>query len=298
MALTRETVDAEKMTTIIALLPDYERFLRHELQRADQTVTAYLSDLRGLSSALDKPVEEIVKNDLRAYMRARGEQGISRATVRRSIGGMSTFWKWMIDEGYVSVNATSGIVLPKVERKFARWLSEVELRRFVETPDNPPRNILAWKLLAWLALRRDELLGLLCEDVMLNESVIIVRNTKGLTDRTLPIPNVLYEELGTAALSRPMDAYLLPGAMGGYWDHRSFYLAFNRHCKAAGVSGITPHTLRHTFATHMSQQGVPLRVIQKWLGHKRIDTTSIYLQVAPEFMSEALAKHILNDVQK
>ena len=100
---------------ILDLLPAYKQFLRYELQRAKQTEIAYLSDLRGLTRILDKPVEEITKNDIRAYMLARGEQGISRATVRRSVGGMSTFWKWMMDEGYVMVNVTSGIVLPAAD---------------------------------------------------------------------------------------------------------------------------------------------------------------------------------------
>lgn len=283
------------MTTITALLPDYERFLRHELQRADATVTGYLSDLRGLSAALNMPVESIGKNDLRRYMRQRGEQGITRATVRRSIGGLSTFWKWMIDEGYVTVNATSGIVLPKPERKFARWLTEAELHRFVATDDPNSRNALAWKLLAWLGLRRNELRRLKVGDVSLSDLLLVVRNTKGKEDRILPIPRALVFALNNAIHGRTEGAYLLPGARGGYWDHHSFYLAFERHCERACLpAGVTPHTLRHTFATHMIQRGVSIRVVQQWLGHKRIDTTSHYLQVAPEFMTDALDKHILN----
>lgn len=283
------------MTTIIELFPAYERFLRYELQRADATVLAYLSDLRGLSCALSKPVESITKNDLRGYMRQRGEAGISRATVRRSIQGMSTFWKWCMDEGYVASNATAGIVVPKRERKFARWLTEAELRRFVDTPDDNPRNALAWALLAWLGLRRNELRRLNVGDVVLGEQLIVVRNTKDKTDRTLPIPDVLLEPLQNACLGRAAGRYVVPGNKGGYWTAESFYRAFKRHCAASGMpAGVTPHTLRHTLATHMSARGVPLRIIQQWLGHERIETTSYYLQVAPEFMADALTKHVLN----
>jgi len=284
------------MTTITELFPEYERFLRFELQRADATIQAYLSDLRGLSCALDMPVEAISKNDLRAYMRLRGESGISRATVRRSIQGMSTFWKWMVDEGYATTNATAGIVVPKRERKFARWLTEAELRRFVNTPDANPRNVLAWNLLAWLGLRRDELRRLKVGDVSLSDSLIVVRNTKDLADRTLPIPAALEDELMYACHEgwRENGEFLLLGDRGGQWAIQSFYGAFRRHCEAAGMPGIIPHTLRHTLATHMSQRGVALRVIQQWLGHKRIETTSHYLQVAPEFMVSALEKHVLN----
>lgn len=282
------------MTTITELSPAYERFLRFELQRADQTITAYLSDLRGLSSAIDKPAEAITRADLRAYMQQRGERGISRATVRRSISGMSTFWKWMMDEGYASANATAGIVVPKRERKFARWLTEAELRRFVDTPDDNPRNALAWALLAWLGLRRNELLRLRIGDVSLSERLMTIRNTKGRVDRTLPIPAALADALEKAMRGRAPTRYLLPGTYDGYWSKTSFYGAFRRHCEAASLPGITPHTLRHTLATHMSARGVPLRVIQQWLGHERIETTSHYLQVAPEFMADALEKHVLN----
>lgn len=283
------------MTTITELFPAYERFLRYELQRADATVLAYLSDLRGLSCALGKPVEAITKNDLRGYMQQRGAAGISRATVRRSIQGMSTFWKWMMDEGYVSANATAGIVVPKRERRFARWLTEAELRRFVDTPDTQ-RNALAWKLLAWLGLRRNELRRLTVGDVSLSECLIAVRDTKDKEDRTLPIPDVLLEALETACLGRAAACYIVPGDKGGYWTSKSFYAAFKRHCAAAGLpDGVTPHTLRHTLATHMSARGVPLRIIQQWLGHERIETTSFYLQVAPEFMADALARHVLNE---
>ena len=288
------------MVQITSLLPRYEQFLRFELQRADATVSAYLSDLRGLDSAIDKPVEQIAKNDLRAYMRALGKRGISRSTVRRKVNGMSTFWKWLIDEGYIDANVTSGIVLPKRERKFARWLSETELRRYVETPDDDPRNALAWKLLAWLGLRRDELRRLRVGDVNLNDHRITIRDAKGQKDRVLPIPDALKDDLADAQADGWRDAgmYLLPGDKGGYWSKNSFYKAFNAHVAAADLPKITPHTLRHTLATHMSQRGVPLRIIQQWLGHERIETTGRYLHVAPEFMESALDKHVLNEVSK
>ena len=285
------------MTTIIDLLPDYERFLRYELQRADATVYGYLSDLRKLAESVAKSVDTVTKNDVRAYMQDLGKSGHSRATVRRSVNGMSTFWKWMMDEGYVAANVTSGIVLPKRERKMLRWLSEAELRRFATTPDPNPRNMLAWLLLAWLGLRRNEVRGLRCGDVSLSDGLIVVRNTKGNVDRTLPIPDSLMDDLRAATYGRPEAEYLLTGDRGGHWGQQSFYKAFNAHAAAASVSGITPHNLRHTFGTHMSQRGVPLRIIQQWMGHARIDTTSLYLQVAPEFMSAALDKHVLSETK-
>jgi integrase/recombinase XerD len=282
------------MTTITALLPNYERYLRYELQRADQTVQAYLSDLRGLSRALDKEVEAIARNDLRAYMLARGEAGISRSTVRRSIQGMSTFWKWLVNEGVVPANVTAGITVPRRERKFARFLTEAELRRFVDTPDTE-RNALAWALLAWLGLRRNELLHLRVGDVSLSDKLLVVRDTKDKEDRTLPLPDALLPALKQACAGRAAGCCVVAGDEGGYWTHKCFYGAFRRHCAAAGLVGITPHTLRHTLATHLSQRGVPVRVIQQLLGHRRLETTARYLQVAPEFMGVVLELHVLNE---
>ena len=288
------------MTQITALLPRYEQFLRFELQRADATVSAYLSDLRGLDSAIDKPVEQIVKNDLRAYMRALGTRGISRSTVRRKVNGMSTFWKWLIDEGYIDWNVTSGIVLPKRERKFARWLSEAELRRFVETPDADPRNTLAWKLLAWLGLRRDELRRLRVGDVSVSDRLITVRSAKGQKDRVLPIPAALEDDLAEAQADGWRDAgmYLLPGdrAATGRRTASTTPSTPTSSRLICRRSRRTPYATRWRRTCHSA--AIPLRIIQQWLGHERIETTGRYLHVAPEFMESALEKHVLNEVRK
>jgi site-specific recombinase XerD len=286
------------VTTILALFDAYRDYLQHELQRAPQTVTAYLSDLRGLAKFVDKPIDQIAKNDLRAYLRHMGRQGLQPATVRRKVHGYSTFWNWLVAEGHVEQTITKGLTLPRKERKFARWLTEAELHRFEETPDPNPRNTLAWRLLAWLGLRRNELLDLRCDAVNIEDGVIAVRGTKSRRDRTLPIPEALVESLRAVCQGRDEAAFVLPGDLGGWWSKLSFYTAFRAHARAAGVPGITPHTLRHTVATHMSQRGVPLRVIQQWMGHERMDTTSIYLQVAPEFMQSAMDKHVLNEVRE
>lgn len=285
------------MPAIVDLLPDFEDYLRFELQRSPATLFGYRSDLKKIAEALPGDVAAITRPMLRAYIRSATRAGASPHTVRRRANAISSFWRWLLVEEVVERDIVTGLALPRLEQPIIRWLTEAELHRFVETPDPNPRNALAWKLLAWLGLRRNELLRLRVSDVDFANGLLIVRHTKSKRDRALPIPTVLLDDLHASTASRASDAFLLLGERGGYWYSTSLYHHFYAHCATAGLSDITPHKLRHSLATHLASRGVPLHIIQRLLGHKNVATTSRYLHAAPGDLRDALRLHVLNDSQ-
>lgn len=294
------------MNTIPSLLTDYREYLEHERQVAKATVTAYLSDLRTLEAFVQKPVEEMGMDDLRAFMRHMSKNGIRTATIHRKIAGFTTFWKWLKLQHVVDEVITERIRLPRLQQKAPTWLTVEELERFINTPAQGStwwvrlRNGLAWKTLAWFGLRRGELLNLRIGDVRLSDKLIVIRETKGKRDRVLPIPSQLLPDLERLMTKREEGDYLFSSVNGKEWKKDFFMYAFRRHLEACQLAdiGITPHTLRHTCATHLRQKGVPIEVVKDWLGHKDIKTTLKYLHFGSEQFDDAMERHILNDLMK
>jgi integrase/recombinase XerD len=181
------------------------------------------------------------------------------------------------------------------------------LRRFIETPVKRhkmpafvnERDSLAWKTIAWLGLRRSEILGLKIQDVLLDEMLIIVRGIKNRRDRVMPLPPALKDDFQKLIADRGGKAYVFPGPWGEQWTESAFGNAFSAHLKACGLAdrGITPHSLRHTFATFMVRADVNLVDVKELLGHVDIKSTMIYIHTGPERFRQALDKHILNAIQ-
>lgn len=284
------------------LLPGYEDYLKYERALAVQTVYAYMSDARALALFLDKAVSSITRDDLRAYMRHLTRQGYHVSTVRRMFHGFGTLWEWLMLEGHAVENHPRACRVPRAERVAPRWLTESELKTFTETAFRRARwrglelrDSLALRTLAWLGLRRSELLNLKIENVRLEDRLIIVRQTKGKNDRALPIPSPLQPDFEALAYNRQPDEFLF-GSGVRRWGKSPFMRMFNAHLEVCGLDGqgITPHTLRHTVGTHMAMRGVPPHVIRDWLGHRDISTTGVYLHANHAAMVDVLKVHPLS----
>ncbi len=285
------------MNTIIELLPRYERYLRHERQAAQATIHAYTSDLRVLSEVIPQPVEQVELNDFRRHVMNLSELGRKAATIERKIAGYRTFWHWLILEKIVTVNVPDGISIKKRPRPIPRWLSEDDLRTFVNTPEPKLRNATAWKLLGWLGLRRSEILNMKVRDLMLSDRAVLIRNGKGNKDRLLVLPEQVIDDLYCLTAGQGDDELIFKGDFGGAWSVRSFKHNFDKHLARCGLEGkhITPHTLRHTFATHLVRRGVSIVDVKALLGHSDIKTTIIYLHSDQAQLRRAMDKHVLND---
>lgn len=285
------------MTTLSEVQGEYRRYLEHERRFAKQTVAAYLGDVRTLMESLGNlDVESIRQADLRAHMRYLSERGYKQRTIERRIYGLSTFFGWLKLEGLIQAGPTEGLRIPRRPRPLPTWLTESELRQFAETPDPNPRNDLAWKLLAWLGMRRGELLALTVADVRLEDGALLIRNSKGNRDRILPLPAALIPALRERTRSVSPEVVLLPGDLGPRWSVSSFNKYFKLHLERCGLAGqgVTPHTLRHSFATHLLEKGVNIVQIQALLGHADIKSTLVYLHTGKKQLQKALELHVLN----
>lgn len=284
---------------ILDTLESYTDYLKLERQLARQTIVCYRRDLMLLQAFVNKPVDQINRDDLRQYMRSLTSDGAARATVRRKMQGFSTFFKWLKMERIVPEVATDGLIVPARKKRVPKFLSTEQLHTFLATPtpeyhfQNPARDLCAFRLLAFTGLRRGELLNLRVEDVKLDEMTIIIREGKGGNDRAIPFADEKLRSYLEAVIDGRTDGWLLLSAFGNRWEHQSFTSVFRRHVKNCNLDGVTPHTLRHTFATMLAAAGVPIAEIRDLLGHKEIKTTSQYMHTSPVTLRAAIQKHPL-----
>lgn len=279
------------------LVQPYTDYLQHERQLRPQTVTAYVNDLRqlaGFVGAVD--VESVGVDDLRAYLRQMSRDGLHVNTIRRRFHGFGTLYEWLQLESLVTENLAHRVRLPKRRTTIPRWLSPDELHAFVRTPavgryqQQRDRNRAAWHALAWLGLRRSELLRLQVADVRLAESLVVIRDTKGGDDRTLYLLPELADDL--AQLIGDREGPVFVTRQGNQWGTNEMWAAFRGHLVACGLDDptITPHSLRHTFGTRLARAGVSLDVIRRVMGHRDIKSTLIYLHQTDEDLREAMEK--------
>lgn len=277
------------MTIITSLLPMYRDYLQHERQLAEATVWAYCADLRLLDRFLDKRLEAITRDDLKAYLRHLSQSGKSVATIRRVFGGMSTFWRWAHGEGYIAQRPDREIDLPRRKHRAPAWMSAQELHTFIEAA-RAADDALAWLTLAYTGMRPDELRKLKIEDVRLQDGVIIARNTKSRADRVIPLHDSLHPLFARHIEGRAAAEYVFGGVK--MWKRKKMYEAWYAFIERAGLPAYTPYALRHSFATHLALANAPIHVLGAFLGHKDLRTTSVYLHATAGDLRAALDKFL------
>lgn len=173
-------------------------------------------------------------------------------------------------------------------RKLPRFLTPVEIAAMFKAAEAEKRDLMLLKCMYFLGLRNSEAQNLLIEDVdLLNRTVKVVQS-KRKKDRYVPIQAGFIEDLKDWIGGR-QDGYLIPGRKRNPISDRHIRRIVKQYARLASVrkpGEIHPHTLRHSYATHLQNQGVPLNVIQQLLGHSRVETTTIYLHLGTERMKE------------
>ena len=249
----------------------YERYLAEEKKASPNTLSSYLRDVNQFRRWLEGEglsEEQAVQADVEAYTKALSAKGKSVATVTRSLASLKSFYAFLQREGRVEANPAKGIAPAKVERKLPQILTSKEVELFLEQPDAADakgcRDKAMLELLYATGIRVSELIGLDLEH--LNLSAGFVRCPGRGKERIIP----LYQ----AAVR----------ARQGFWKIIKHYQE-----KAGICKDITPHTLRHSFAAHLLENGADLRSIQEMLGHADISSTQIYTQLVSSKL-----KHVYN----
>jgi integrase/recombinase XerD len=278
--------------------PEVEGFLALlATRRAPKTVDAYRRDLKALAVWLDRPVGKITTEQLEQYLAELRAAGLSPATIARRVAAIRSFFRHQALLGSRSDNPAAELDLPRRRRTLPRTLSPAEAERLVEAANGVTPRALRDRALVELlygaGLRVSEAVGLQKSSVDLDARLVRCIG-KGSKERMVP--------LGGAA-ARALAAYLgrgRPQLVGDRFESRLFvnhrghgltrqglYKIVQRYAASAGLaSKMSPHTLRHTFATHLLAGGCDLRAVQEMLGHADIATTQIYTHLSAERLKD------------
>jgi integrase/recombinase XerC len=272
-----------------------ERFLRYlavERGASPHTLKSYRTDLADCAAFLaGRKLGTLVDADarlLRAYLAALHERGLARSSVARRLATLRSFYRFLIRRGHAQVNPAREVHSPKLPKRLPSYLpideSEALLR--VDPPATPAgaRDRAILELLYATGVRVAELSGLDVEDVDLRDGAVRVLG-KGSKERIVPVGGKavaalrVYLRDGGGRASGP----LFLNERGGRLTVRSVHRIVRARARAAGLyRRVSPHTLRHTFATHLLDAGADLRLIQELLGHARLGTTQKYTHVTTD----------------
>jgi len=270
------------------------------------TLSAYQADLRLLSRwAADRrgaALVELTRADLLEYLAHLSREGRKARTAARVLSSLRQFYRLAMREGWVASDPTVQIDSPRLGRPLPKTLSEGEVEALLAAPDTSTpegfRDRAMLEVLYASGLRVSELVSLQPEQVSLAQGLVRVIG-KGGKERLVPLGDEAVQWLrdfiagprGELLRQRPCDA-LFPTRRAGAMTRQAFWHRIKRHALAAGIDKhLSPHTLRHAFATHLINHGANLRVVQMLLGHSDLSTTQIYTHVARERLKDLHARH-------
>jgi site-specific recombinase XerD len=268
-----------------------ERFLRAQegRNRSTQTIRAYRSDLSQMvrwlhedNSFLTDPVDVTTDdlNELLAHLASIGITGVSRA---RKLAAIREYFRYLKVTEVIDRSPVDGVETPRRERTQRNYLNPEEYNRLLAAAGAHPRDFCILTLFLQTGIRISELCELRLDDIELDASLLHVRVGKGMAARSIELEKKAIRALKTWLESRPttFDDHLFvhkDGVQLKEWGVRDL---LEKYRVQAGVTKkISPHSLRHTFASFKAQQGVSPFQLKDWLGHARLDTTAIYVHMA------------------
>ncbi|MCX2981791.1 site-specific tyrosine recombinase XerD [Halieaceae bacterium IMCC14734] len=272
---------------------------------ADQTLMAYRRDLTHYASWLQSRgaiLLQAQRSELLDYLGERIVEGYSARSSARFLSCIRGFYRYQLREGQVTSDPTLDIDSPRLGRPLPKSLSEADVERLLQAPDLDLilefRDRTMLELLYACGLRVTELISLQVSQVGFNQGVVRIIG-KGNKERLVPMGEEALSWLqrfmqGPRAelLGHVPSEAVFPSRRGAQMTRQAFWYRIKIYAQRAGItSPLSPHTLRHAFATHLLNHGADLRVVQLLLGHSDLTTTQIYTHVARERMKELHAQH-------
>lgn len=280
-------------------------FLVYERNYSEHTVRAYLTDLREFQSFLEKrmgsnveiDMSRVEEMDIRAYITWLYKKN-SRASISRKLSSIRAFFEFLIRDGVILNNSAKLVPTPKGEKRLPAFLTVDEVFKLVDTPENEgvfglrDKGIL--ELFYSSGLRVSELVGINLGDLNLTGSVVKVLG-KGGKERIVPLGSKAAEAIRRYIAIReelhPKGDFFFVNSRGGRLTVRSVARIVKKYASISGIlKNVSPHVLRHTFATHLLGSGADLRAIQEMLGHKSLSTTQRYTHTSIEKIMEVYDK--------
>ena len=280
----------------------YLNFCRVEKGLAANSLHSYQLDLKRLSEKIDKSVTEIQAADLSRYVESLYGAGLSARSIARHITTLRNFYRFLMLEGQLLEDPTEFLNQPRQWTTIPKYLNREEIEALIGAPpvEKPTglRDRAMLELLYATGLRVSELCGLTLSAVERDMGILRVTG-KGNKQRMVPFGQAagqaLDRYLGDARprlLKGRASRYLFVTARGGSMTRQAFWKLLRGYGLKAGISrSLTPHVIRHSFATHLVEGGADLRSVQIMLGHADISTTQVYTHVAQRRLREVIEQH-------
>lgn len=292
------------------LLNEFDAFLLMEKGLSDNTAEAYRRDIDKLLLFLtveSRQLNQVTFDDLEAFVASLYDTDVAVATRSRIVSGVKTFFKFLRLEGYIDENPTIMLEKPAVGRHLPQVLTVEEIDAMIASIDTTSpeaqRDRAIIETLYGCGLRVSELINMTLNHVFLDERYMIVEG-KGDKQRLVPMNDVTADEISSYMngyrrnlnIKPGHEIYLFLNRRGARLTRMRIFQIIRHLAEMAGIDKeISPHTLRHTFATHLLEGGANLRAIQMMLGHDSIATTEIYLHMDRSLLrAEILAHHPRN----
>lgn len=279
----------------VQILAEYLEYLDVEKGLAQNTIDAYRRDLSEfwdfcMNNGTDE-LEQVTRNNISAYILYLHENKFSATSIMRKIASMRGFFKWLCANEYCKINPTLTIEQPKLPQKLPKVVSVKEIEEMLSDNLNP-LQITIIELLYGCGLRVSELVNLNISDINIKAKYLQCTG-KGSKDRIVPLGSKAISALKKYLPQREflikkfniIDNPLLISDDGRILNRQDIYTFIHKEGRKIH-KGISPHTLRHSFATHLIENGADLRVVQELLGHSDVSTTQLYTHISKKRLKE------------
>ncbi|CCQ09803.1 Site-specific recombinase XerD [Pseudoalteromonas luteoviolacea B = ATCC 29581] len=269
---------------------------------SDNTISSYRSDLVKCAQFLGQQSWfDVTSNDFNRYLAFRHDKGFKSRSTARALSALKRFFQFLQRDHQLSASPVANIAQPKIGQSLPKTLTEQEVEALLSAPnvEEPMglRDKAMLELLYATGLRVTELVTLRMEQVNLRQGVVLVKG-KGGKERLVPMGEeaqdwiLQFLQYGRSHMVKHATDFLFPSKRGIGMTRQTFWHRIKHYAILAGVvSPLSPHTLRHAFATHLLNHGADLRVVQMMLGHSDLSTTQIYTHVASERLKSLHQMH-------
>lgn len=284
------------------LVREFLTYLQVEKGLARNSLESYGRDLVRLeewATAQGKSIESLTRADLRRFIADLSREGLSPASVSRVVSAARGFYRFLMLDGHIKSHPAEDLNTPQKNAHLPRFLSEDEMERLLAMPDvttdEGVRDRAMLELMYAAGLRVSELVGLARTDINLDAGLISCHG-KGSKERRVPIgksaTHWLQQYIGVRARSeRSHNPQLFLNSLGAPLKRNFVWAMIKGYAERAGLDRVSPHTLRHSFATHLLQRGADSRSVQALLGHSDISTTQIYTHITDHHMRATYDRH-------
>lgn len=271
---------------------DYLLFLKTEKKLGDNTINFYMLDLEDFFKTFNGSIESCTKKDILAYISS--INGLEVSTVNRHISSLKSFFNYLVDESIIKVSPMEEVSSLKSPKKLPKYLSISEVNKLLNIPLNSEfdyRNKAMLELMYATGLRVSELVSIEYSNIDFENSIIRI-NGKGKKERIIPLGEVAsyylkvyLSDYRSKLLKRNTYNQVFLNNHGKPITRQGFNYILENIRELTGIEKeITPHVLRHSFATHLLEGGADIRGIQEMLGHENISTTNIYTEVVNDVL--------------